>query len=357
MEKQEYSIIGVMSGTSLDGIDLVHCTISAGENWDFKLHASETVAYPKEWQEKLSQAVNFQKEDLKSLNLEYTEFLAGVINTFITRNSIENVDAVSSHGHTVKHEPDKGFTLQIGNLEKLAALIDQTLVCDFRVQDVAMGGEGAPLVPVGDALFFNGYKYCLNLGGFANISTEVNSERVAYDISPVNTVLNYFSQKEGKAYDENGNMARDGDMNQELLEKLNALDFYHKQPPKSLGIEWVNQKVIPLIESFDLETPSILKTFCLHIAFQISESLDNQPSSKVLITGGGAFNDFLIETLEQQSNCSFTIPEREIVEFKEALIFALLGVLKLRGEVNVLKSVTGAEKDHSSGMVFKPSKK
>ena len=357
MEKQEYSVIGVMSGTSLDGIDLVYCTISVKEKWDFKIHASETAPYSGEWQEKLSQAVNFQQEELESLNQDYTEFLAEVINTFISRNDIVNLDAVCSHGHTIKHEPDKGFTLQIGNLEKLAHLIKQTLVCDFRVQDVALGGEGAPLVPVGDALFFSDYKYCLNLGGFANISTHVNAERVAYDISPVNTVLNYFSRKEGHAYDENGNLARSGEMNQDLLEKLNKLDFYHKQPPKSLGIEWVNTKVIPLIEKANLETPAILNTFCLHVAYQISECLDNQQSSKVLITGGGAYNDFLIETLEQQSNCSFIIPKKEIVEFKEALIFALLGVLKLREEVNALKSVTGAEKDHSSGKVFNASKK
>ncbi|MCM8567748.1 anhydro-N-acetylmuramic acid kinase [Gramella jeungdoensis] len=354
MKKTNYRLIGVMSGTSLDGVDLVLTEISFEEKTDFKIIASETFPYTREWQKKLEGAINLDPAELNKLDNEYTIYLADVIKRFIKKYDIDLIDAVCSHGHTVKHRPNQGVTFQIGNRPKLAKLIEAPVVCDFRVQDVELGGEGAPLVPIGDRLLFNEYKYCINLGGFANVSLENESQRIAYDICPVNTVLNYFMRKLEKDYDEDGKLARAGELDEELLEKLDSLKYYKKDPPKSLGIEWVNCEVIPLIENNTEEIPNIVRTYTVHVAKQIANCLDDDPDSKVLLTGGGTFNTFLIEEIKSRSKCDFIVPEKQLIDFKEALIFALLGVLKLRGEINVLHSVTGARIDHSSGRIYEP---
>ena len=354
MEKTEYRVVGVMSGTSLDGIDLVFAEIDLNKEVEFSIIASETYPYTAEWRSLLNDAINLEPTELNKLDNKYTDYLAEVIFDFIENNDIDLLDAVCSHGHTVKHRPKKGITLQIGNLPKLAKSLNIPVVCDFRVQDVELGGQGAPLVPIGDRLLFGHYKYCINLGGFANVSLETEKGRIAYDICPVNTVFNYFMRKLGQEYDENGNLARSGKVNKDLLEELNSLKFYKKEPPRSLGIEWVNSDVIPLISKFDIEIPDILRTYIEHVAIQIATCLDNDPDSQVLVTGGGAFNGFLIEQLKSHSNCNFVIPEKQLIDFKEALIFALLGVLKLREEINVLSSVTGAKIDHSSGRIYEP---
>lgn len=343
-----------MSGTSLDGIDLIYVEFSVQDNWDYKILASETNEYSAEWRRKLAEALGYSKEKLSSLNSEYTNYLASVIRNFIEKNEIKELDAVCSHGHTIKHEPENNYTLQIGNLPELAKKLNHTVVCDFRVQDVELGGQGAPLVPIGDRILFSDYKYCLNLGGFANISTETTEGKLAYDICPVNTVMNHYANRLGLDYDEGGKIAASGTHNKKMLYELNNLDFYRKQPPKSLGIEWVNREIFPLLKEFEDDIPSILRTYCEHVAMQVANAVDGKEESKVLVTGGGAFNDFLISQFREFSNCQFVIPEKELINFKEALIFALLGVLKLRGEINVLSSVTGASRDHSSGLIFSP---
>ena len=203
-----------------------------------------------------------------------------------------------------------------------------------------------------DELLFSQYTYCLNLGGFANISTNREGTRIAYDICAVNTVLNYYSEKLGHQYDKEGEIARSGTLNADLLENLEALEFYKLPAPKSLGIEWVNQNIFPLLKNFENDIPSILRTYCLHIAMQISKEIGNDASSEVLITGGGCFNTYLLQQIKKMTQTQIVIPSVEIINFKEALIFGFLGVLKLRGEINVLSSVTGAERDHSSGIIF-----
>ncbi|MFZ0488930.1 MAG: anhydro-N-acetylmuramic acid kinase [Salegentibacter sp.] len=350
----EYKVISAMSGTSLDGIDLIYVSLRPGEKWEYQILAAETLAYPEKWRQKLAKAIDFSEEELQELNKEYTRYLAGKISCFIEKNKLEEIDAVCSHGHTIKHEPENNYTLQIGNLPELAKITGQKVVCDFRVQDVQLGGQGAPLVPIGDRLLFSDYKYCLNLGGFANISTETEDGRLAYDICAVNTVMNHYAQKLGKEYDEGGKIAASGPHNQKMLYELNNLGFYKRKPPKSLGIEWVNREIFPLLEEFEDDIPSILETYCEHVAMQVANAIDGKKDSKVLVTGGGAFNDFLISQFREFSDSEFIIPSKELIDFKEALIFALLGVLKLRGEDNVLKSVTGAERDHSSGVIFSP---
>ena len=257
------------------------------------------------------------------------------------------------HGHTILHQPQNGFTLQIGNLPKIAKIINEKVVCDFRVQDVQLGGQGAPLVPIGDRILFSEFDYCLNLGGFSNVSFEENGNRMAFDISPVNTVLNFYANKLGLDYDDKGKIARSGKVNSDLLNELNALDYYKKSFPKSLGFEFVKEVVLPLIEKHSIKAEDKMHTFTEHIAVQTNLALAEK-NGKMLITGGGAYNDFLIERMQfHLPKIEIFIPENKTLEFKEALIFALLGVLKLRNEINVLSSVTGAKSDHSSGIIYK----
>ncbi len=353
MFKETYNVIGVMSGTSLDGIDLahIHFTVFEGK-WSYTILESETVSYPSYWLNKLKVAVSFSAEELTQLNEEYTEFLGDIIKSFIDTYHIQNLDAVCSHGHTILHQPQNGFTLQIGNLPIIATIINRKVVCDFRVQDVKLGGQGAPLVPIGDRILFSEHKYCLNLGGFSNVSFEEHSKRVAFDISPVNTVLNFYANQLGLDYDDKGTMARFGRLNSELLNELNTLNYYKKPFPKSLGFEFVKEIVLPLIEKYSISIEDKMHTFTEHIALQTSLSLPNK-QGKILITGGGAYNDFLIERMQfHLPKIQIIIPDNKTLEYKEALIFGLLGVLKLRGEVNVLSSVTGARENHSSGEIY-----
>src|SRR5690606_30040851 len=242
MIKNSYNVIGVMSGTSLDGIDLAYVVFEKGDTWDFNIVVAETYSYDAIWREKLKNLVTYSVSELDKMDQDYTAFLANVINDFIKKNKILKIDAICSHGHTALHQPKNRLTYQIGNKPLLAKLVDNTVVCDFRVQDVELGGQGAPLVPIGDELLFSEYDFCLNLGGFANISTTLNNERVAYDICPVNIVLNHYAKLLGKEYDEDGILASAGHVNEFLLDVLNQLDFYKKAYPKSLGLEWVKSQ-------------------------------------------------------------------------------------------------------------------
>lgn len=351
MIKKEYKVIGVMSGTSLDGIDLAYITFNFDQYWSFIIEKVETIEYDDKWLKVLQNLVSYSLKELKEIDYRYTKLLANVIDSFIRRNSIEELDAICSHGHTALHQPEKGLTYQIGNNPLLSKELKQNVVCDFRIQDVSLGGQGAPLVPLGDQLLFADYDYCLNLGGFANVSTEKENKRIAFDICPVNTVLNYYAAILGFSYDDQGKLASQGKLANQLLHDLDSLKFYSLPYPKSLGLEFVKKEILPLIENYDLNPKDVLRTFTEHIAYQISNEIGNQ-NSKVLVTGGGAYNLFLIDRIKSKTNAKILIPSKQLVNFKEALIFGLLGVLRLRGEVNCLSSVTGAKYDHSSGNVF-----
>lgn len=352
MKTQKYRVIGVMSGTSLDGIDLCEAEFKfEDKHWSFEILKAETIVYPKPWVETLKTIHLLSKLEVYQIDKKYTTYLAEVISGFMTNP--ENIDLICSHGHTVFHQPEKGFTYQIGNLPELAKHIKKTVVCDFRTADVALGGQGAPLVPIGDRLLFSEYDYCINIGGFVNISFEDEGLRKAFDICPANKILNFYAEKLGVDYDDKGKIARQGQCNHDLLSELNSIQFYKQTAPKSLGIEWVEKEMLPIMESYDLSHKDKLNTLCHHIAFQISTILDNK-NSKVLITGGGAYHKYLIECIKSHSTIAdIHIPKTLIVDYKEALIFGLLGVLRIRNEVNVLKSVTGTKKDHCSGVVFK----
>lgn len=354
MIENQYNVIGVMSGTSLDGIDLAYVNFKFDGRWSFNIKLAETVPYTAEWKAKLQGLTALSLEELKRLDEDYTTYLSDIIRQFIKKNHITILDAICSHGHTALHQPQNGMTYQIGNLPKISNLLQQKVACDFRMQDVELGGQGAPLVPIGDKLLFPKNDFCLNLGGFANVSTEFNGQRIAYDICPANIVLNYYTNQTGLAYDDRGAIASSGKIHKKLLEELNNLEFYNESYPKSLGLEWVNTEIFPLINSLPLSIKDILRTFTEHIAFQLSREINMKNEASVLVTGGGAYNDYLIERLKSKTKNTILIPEKSIIEFKEALIFALLGVLRLRNEVNCLSSVTGASKNHSSGKVYCP---
>ncbi len=341
-----------MSGTSLDGVDLAYIKFNISNRWTFEIFHSETISYSEEWLIKLKNAIHFNPSELEELNVAYTKLLASIINDFISKNNLTKIDAVCSHGHTILHQPQNGFTLQIGNLPMIRDLVNHTIVCDFRVQDVQLGGQGAPLVPIGDELLFSEYDYCLNLGGFSNVSFNENGKRIAFDISPVNTVLNFYANELGFAYDDAGNIAKSGNVNKDLLKQLNGLEFYTLPYPKSLGMEFVNAEIFPLMHSFQIDVKDKLRTFVEHIAVQVAKICCKSEAS-LFITGGGAYNRFLIDRLSNYlPTTNIVIPDDKTIQFKEALIFAFLGVLRLRNEINVLSSVTGAKENHSSGVVF-----
>ena len=352
MNKKEIFAIGLMSGTSLDGIDLVYVKFLKNEYSFFEIIHAETVSYTTEWKLLLQQAIHLSSEALLDLDVVYGKHLGSVLVDFILNYKITEIDFIASHGHTVLHQPEEGITLQIGSGVEIAKITQQKVVSDFRTQDVKLGGQGAPLVPIGDELLFSKYDFCLNLGGFSNVSFKKESKRIAFDICPVNIVLNHYANKIGLEYDADGSIASEGQLNKSLLEKLNTLAFYTKEAPKSLGLEWVQQEIFPLIDAIEEDIASILRTFVAHIAIQISKIIKD--SDSVLITGGGVFNSFLMQEIENYSNIEIVQASDAVINYKEALIFALLGLLKVDNQINCLKNVTGAHKNHSSGVVCLP---
>ena len=352
MNKKEIFAIGVMSGTSLDGIDLVYVKFLKNEYSFFEIIHAETVSYTAEWKQILQQAIHLSSPALLDLDVVYGKYLASVLVDFIANYKVKEIDFIASHGHTVLHQPEEGITLQIGSGAEIAKITQQKVVYDFRTQDVKYGGQGAPLVPIGDELLFSEHDFCLNLGGFSNVSFRKEGKRIAFDICPVNIVLNHYVSKIGLEYDADGNIASEGKLNTPLLEKLNALAFYTKEAPKSLGLEWVQQEIFPLIDAIEEDVASILRTFVAHIAIQISKIIKD--SDSVLITGGGVFNSFLMQEIENYSNIEIVQASDAVINYKEALIFALLGLLKVDNQINCLKNVTGAHKNHSSGVVCLP---
>lgn len=347
--KTNYRILGMMSGTSLDGVDIASCIYAKKKNWSFSIKKTQTIPYSKKWRDELSELHKKSDKEIANTNIEYGKYLAQLIIEFKDEFNL-SFDYIASHGHTIFHQPKKGLTLQIGDGQTIANLTKTTTVCDFRSLDISLNGEGAPLVPIGDLLLFPQYKYCLNLGGFSNISIKENRGITAFDICPVNIVLNQLSQNLGFEFDKNGALAKEGKLIPEILHKLNQLGFYTQNPAKSLSREWVEENINPIINT-DYKTNDLLHTFCEHIAMQIGTFLKDE---KVFVSGGGAFNTYLISRISHYAKSEIIIPKNEIIDYKEALIFGFLGVLKLRNETNCLQSVTGAERDCSAGEIFKP---
>lgn len=337
-----------MSGTSLDGIDLAICRFP--NTHSFELKHFKTISYSKIWKQKLETAHTLTGLELRKLELEYSEYTAKCVLDFIDKTA-ENVDFIACHGHTIFHQPDNKLTLQIMDGSVLANLTGITSICDFRSGDMALGGQGAPLVPIGDALLFGEYEACLNLGGFANLSYEHNNERIAYDISPANLILNELAQRKSLEYDKGGAMAKSGKIIPDILEKLDSLPFYSAPFPKSLGREWMEENISPVFKKED--THDSLATCIEHISNQIAKALNQvAKTGKVMVTGGGAHNTFLMERVNHKTHLDLIIPSSSIIDAKEAIVFAFLGKLRLEEKPNTLASVTGAKRNSVGGAVY-----
>lgn len=344
-------ILGLMSGTSLDGIDLALCDI---DEHGYKILAAETMPYSGEWRQRLSTLENASAYEYALANVELGHLFGQKINAFLQGK--ECPEAIASHGHTIFHQPQRGLTTQIGDGDAIAAETGLPVVSNFRTLDVALGGQGAPLVPIGDELLFGEYDACLNLGGIANISYRTDGARVAYDVSPCNIALNRLAAMLGYPYDDQGANARNGEVHTCLLHNLDALDYYTLTGPKSLGKEWFLSQFWPLVKEFTGFVPSLSKardalaTVTSHIAIQIARVVECQQIKSLLVTGGGAWNTYLLEIIGKYCpDVEITVPDALIVNYKEALIFALLGYLRLTGKVNTLASVTGAKFDSVGG--------
>jgi len=355
---KKYDVIGLMSGTSLDGLDIAFVEFIYDNEWFFNIKQCQAIGYDDKMSTSLIQANELSGLELKHLDIQYGKWIGNEVKKFMDFYHILP-DLIVSHGHTIFHQPEIGLTHQIGDGYEILKATGIKTICDLRSLDISLGGQGAPLVPVGDKYLFSDYDICLNLGGFSNVSFDINGERIAYDVCPTNTVLNHLAQKVNLDYDNNGDLARSGKTNAQILRRLNALNFYNQHPPKSLGIEWVQKHIFPMLTGDSPE--NLLNTFCHHITHQIISSLENNGGiskksdpPNMLITGGGAQNSFLVSLLRKESRgkLNINIPDKQLIDFKEALIFAFLGLLRNLGEINTFKSVTGAKSDSSGGLIY-----
>jgi len=347
-----YKVIGLMSGTSLDGLDLAFCEFNnVNGNWNYEILCAETIPYSEEWFRILSSLSDSTASVFAFTDHSYGHLLGKLTREFIEKNNVK-ADFIASHGHTIFHQPFNGFTTQIGNGAAIKAETGLPVICDFRSGDVASGGQGAPLVPLGDKLLFPEFDFCLNLGGIANISFDQQGERIAFDICPVNIVLNSLAGKEGLPYDKDGALAARGQPDDILLGKLNNLTYYSQTGPRSLGKEWVETNIFPVLEESGLTNENILSTYCAHIAHQVAHITGTDSSKKILVTGGGTHNIYLLSLIESKIFPELVKPNILTINFKETIIFAFLGVLRWRNEINCLKSVTGARQDGSWGAAY-----
>ncbi len=355
-----YKVLGMMSGTSLDGLDLAFCHFSGdGSSWDFSIEATKEVSYEINLRERLKNAIHLEDDDHNQLHIKYGNWLGEQAKSFIKEGGFE-IDFIASHGHTSHHRPEEGITFQLGHGQYLANTSNHKVICDFRTNDVSLGGQGAPLAPIGDHLLFNSYDFCLNLGGISNISFEKDGKRLALDIGMANMPLNHITRNLGLEYDDDGKLARSGNLDTILMSTLNGLEYYQLPHPKSTGYEWFLAKVVPLLERTKSPNADILHTLIHHNCEQIAHEVKKhatKPKHTVFVTGGGAFNTFFTDTLQQKlgADIQIVIPSKELIAYKEALVFALMGVLRNENQINVLSSVTGAKENSSSGEIFLPN--
>lgn len=348
----KHRAIGIMSGTSHDGLDLCFAEYTNESGlWTYRIINAETIEYDKETRQKLVNAYNLSGRDLALLNAWYGKWIATRLNDF-KANIDEPIDVIGSHGHTIFHNPQNGYSTQIGSGAHIAAGTGIPCVCDFRSGDVARGGQGAPLVPIGDELLFSNFDVCLNIGGIANISFNSNGKRIAFDICPANMAINYLANNLSKPFDYNGELGRTGNINQNLLATLNNLDYYNTSGAKSLSREWFDEVFKTILEKFDAPLADKLRTVYEHIAIKVADSFSTISKGKVLITGGGAKNKFLISLIEKKSKLRIIIPNTELIDFKEALIFGFLAVLNLRQTPSCLAGVTGASANSIGGCLY-----
>lgn len=358
-----YRVIGIMSGSSLDGLDMAFAEFEESRGkWSFEIKAGQCKPYNHDWLQKLKTATSLSAYDYLLLHTEYGKYVGEQVNKFIEEFDLHHkVQIIASHGHTTFHAPASAMTAQLGDGAAIAAATEINVVSDLRAMDVAFGGQGAPIVPIGEKLLFNDYSFCLNLGGIANLSYKSNNDYIAFDVCAANRVLNMLANAEGKDYDKGGFIAATGKVYTPLLTRLNALSYYSLPYPKSLANQFGTDEVFPLTQAFDLSNADKLRTYTEHVVMQIVYSIqklgvnDEKKSTKMLVTGGGAFNTFLVQRLAESLrsfNIEVIVPQDALVEFKEALIMGLIGVLRWREEYNVLQSVTGARRSSIGGAVW-----
>ena len=356
-----WTAIGVMSGTSVDGLDIVAVEFTnINQIWKYKVIKAISADYPAELRHRLINCIHSSAEELVFLDLELGRFIGKCVANFM-QSLDHKIDLIASHGHTVFHQPEKGMTKQIGDGQSILNLTGILTINDFRLMDVINGGQGAPLVPIGDKYLFPDFKVCLNIGGFANISFDAqDGDRMAFDTGPANILLNHLARKMGLDYDSNGDIGRKGKLIKDLYNNLNALKYYKMPPPKSLGLEWVKENIISILDLPKYKTEDLMHTCVQHIAFQTNQAIlkeakrfvNTSGKINILVTGGGAYNLFLMENLRKaHDQLDYVIPQKETIDFKEAIIFAFLGILRMNKQANVLKSVTGAEKDSIGGTI------
>lgn len=354
-----YRAIGLMSGSSLDGLDIACCDFTFHDGrWTFAIPHAVCVAYDPVWVERLRRAHTLDAKFLWQLHCDFGHFCGRSVKDFIDNHGINGIDLIGSHGHTVFHFPQNGFTTQIGDGAALAVTSGLPVVCDFRSTDVAKGGQGAPLVPIGDTLLFSDYKFLLNIGGIANITVQHPGQKtIAFDVCSANQVLNIYAQREGQEFDRNGDLAKSGQVDAALFNRLNGLDYYKEPYPKSLDNGYSRDVVLPLIEQSSLSSVDKLCTFCEHIAYQIASQIapfNPMQQDRMLVSGGGALNEFLMQRIRYHVAVQSNAADPMIINYKEALVFAFLGVLRWRREANILASVTGARADSCGGAVYLP---
>ena len=355
-----YYAIGLMSGSSLDGLDIVYCKMTWADvtitNWE--ILAAETMDFSPMWKARLQalptqNALNFAKTDMY---LGY--YMAELVNTFIEKYAVQEIDFIASHGHTIFHDPDRRFSSQIGNGAALAALTGQQVICDFRSQDIALDGEGAPLAPLADHYLYPAHDHYINLGGIANISTKRQTTWTAFDVCYANQVLNFLANELNLEYDLNGEFARAGTVDLALLEQVKQAPFYRKKPPKSMANEWIRKEVLPIYLNHECSIQDKLCTAVEHIAYELANAmrrLNHKQTNTVLVTGGGAYNAYLMERLVHYTeplDKQLVLPDPLHIDYKEAALMVLLGVLRLEKRPNSLKEVTGAAKNTVNGAIY-----
>ncbi len=354
-----YKVIGLMSGSSLDGLDIVHVQLDEVRGqWSYEILHADCIPYTEQWTNDLRNAANKNVGDFLKLHSSYGRYLGEQINEFIAKHELAHqVHFIASHGHTVFHEPQHFTTCQIGDGATIAAVTGLPVINDLRAMDVALGGQGAPIVPIGDKLLFGNYDYLLNIGGIANITVQAHT--IAFDICPANQMLNALAAREGKTMDEGGNMASVGTLLEGILEELNNAYYYKYLPPKSLSNDAAMDLVFSKLSESEENNYDLLHTATIHIVQQIAAALKHYPHHKeqatLLATGGGAFNTFLITELQKalaSHSITVVVLDATVIKYKEALIMALIGTLRWREEANVLSSVTGAARDSVGGALW-----
>lgn len=361
-EQKTYHLLGLMSGSSLDGLDICFATITSGNDFHFTIHAAETFNYS-ENELNFFRSINTDPEiNHLQEDIICAEIFSEYINRFLYQYGIKNTDAIASHGHTIFHYPQRGITCQLGNGKLMAERTGLPCITNFRQADVSAGGQGAPLVPMTDELFFSDYDACLNIGGIANISFRLYDKRIGFDICAANQLLNYCAQQLNLPYDDGGIIAKSGKVHSELLSQLNGATFFSKHWPRSMDNNEIRHQFIPMLNNSKLSVQDQLATATEHIADRIAEIIRDQikigglstAQYRMLVTGGGALNGWLLQRIQDLSGIEIHLPSLQIIHFKEALAMCLMGVLRLEERPNFLPSVTGARMPVCGGDIYLP---